>query len=298
MSYDARVDLRRGHADDAGAARRAGRDAPRHRARVPRALADARAGTASTSPGRSPPTAPPPTDLLRAVRPLRHRRSWRRWTGCSTSPRTSSASGCAACPTDVGATWRTSSTAETSGDRATGLRDPAALREGRRPPGARLLRQRPQAPGAINATRAALVNFAMAATLLYLCGGMSWVPGGRVARARDPQHAGHDRARHVAGRCRDEHGVDLSGDPRLRQRLRGADARRQRRAGERRHGGLPVRGWRWRHRVGHRRATVGAFATMTLDELTGGGGARAIGRRCATRPASRRRPARRAPTSR
>ncbi|HEX7095642.1 MAG TPA: hydantoinase B/oxoprolinase family protein, partial [Acidimicrobiales bacterium] len=36
----------------------------------------------------------------------------------------------------------------------------------------------PQAPGAINTTQPALVNFAMAGTLLYLCGGLSWVPGG------------------------------------------------------------------------------------------------------------------------
>jgi N-methylhydantoinase B len=36
----------------------------------------------------------------------------------------------------------------------------------------------PQAPGAINATRPALVNFAMAGLLIYLCNGMPWVPGG------------------------------------------------------------------------------------------------------------------------
>jgi N-methylhydantoinase B len=36
----------------------------------------------------------------------------------------------------------------------------------------------PQAPGAINTSEPALVNFAMAATLLYFCGGLSWVPGG------------------------------------------------------------------------------------------------------------------------
>jgi N-methylhydantoinase B len=36
----------------------------------------------------------------------------------------------------------------------------------------------PQAPGAINTTEPALINFAMAATLLYFCGGLSWVPGG------------------------------------------------------------------------------------------------------------------------
>lgn len=35
-----------------------------------------------------------------------------------------------------------------------------------------------QAPGAINATRPALVNFAMAGVLIYLCNGLSWVPGG------------------------------------------------------------------------------------------------------------------------
>ena len=35
-----------------------------------------------------------------------------------------------------------------------------------------------QAPGAINATRPALVNFAMAGLLIYLCNGMPWVPGG------------------------------------------------------------------------------------------------------------------------
>jgi N-methylhydantoinase B len=36
----------------------------------------------------------------------------------------------------------------------------------------------PQAPGAINATRPALVNFAMAGVLIYLCNGLPWVPGG------------------------------------------------------------------------------------------------------------------------
>jgi N-methylhydantoinase B len=35
-----------------------------------------------------------------------------------------------------------------------------------------------QAPGAINATRPALVNFAMAGVLIYLCNGLPWVPGG------------------------------------------------------------------------------------------------------------------------
>ena len=35
-----------------------------------------------------------------------------------------------------------------------------------------------QAPGAINATRPSLVNFAMASVLIYLCDGLPWVPGG------------------------------------------------------------------------------------------------------------------------
>jgi N-methylhydantoinase B len=35
-----------------------------------------------------------------------------------------------------------------------------------------------QAPGAINASRPALVNFAMGAVLIYLCNGLHWIPGG------------------------------------------------------------------------------------------------------------------------
>lgn len=35
-----------------------------------------------------------------------------------------------------------------------------------------------QAPGAINASRPALVNFAMGAVLIYLCNGLPWIPGG------------------------------------------------------------------------------------------------------------------------
>jgi N-methylhydantoinase B len=35
-----------------------------------------------------------------------------------------------------------------------------------------------QAPGAINSSRPALVNFALAGLLIYLCNGMPWVPGG------------------------------------------------------------------------------------------------------------------------
>ncbi len=35
-----------------------------------------------------------------------------------------------------------------------------------------------QAPGAVNSSRASLVNFAMAALLIYLCNELPWVPGG------------------------------------------------------------------------------------------------------------------------
>jgi N-methylhydantoinase B len=133
----------------------------------------------------------------------------------------------------------------------------------------------PQAPGAINTSEPALVNFAMAATLLYFCGGLSWVPGGvwpaleirskpgTIVHATWPAGVAMSTAatcqairiciNAVAARMFD------AGDALCDTVMASCQA-----AGG---GGGIVSGVDEEGR---------AFATMTLDELTGGGGARAF----------------------
>jgi N-methylhydantoinase B len=131
-----------------------------------------------------------------------------------------------------------------------------------------------QAPGAINTTEPALVNFAMAATLLYFCGGLSWVPGGvwpaleirsrpgTIVHATWPAGVAMSTAatcqairiciNAVAARMFDA-SDELCGDVMASCQAAGGG------------GGI----------VSGIDETGRAFATMTLDELTGGGGGRA-----------------------
>ncbi len=134
----------------------------------------------------------------------------------------------------------------------------------------------PQAPGAINATYPALTNFSMAAVMLYLAGGLAWVPGGiwpaleirsrpgTVVHATWPAGV----AMSTAATCQ---AIRICVNACASRMLDGADdelralamASCQAAGG----GGGIVSG------------TDGAgrpFATMTLDELTGGGGARSF----------------------
>jgi N-methylhydantoinase B len=130
----------------------------------------------------------------------------------------------------------------------------------------------PQAPGAINAAYPALVNFAVAALLIYLCGDLPWVPGAllRVCRIRSKEGTiAHARwpagvAMSTASSCQAIRvcvnaclGRMLEGSPALSAHAMASCCS----SGG---GGGVFAG-----------VTAGgeAFAAMTLDELTGGGGA-------------------------
>jgi N-methylhydantoinase B len=131
----------------------------------------------------------------------------------------------------------------------------------------------PQAPGTINAAYPALANFAIGSVLIYLCGGLPWVPGGvwpvvrilsregTVVHARWPAGV----AMSTAATCQ---AIRVSVNACIARMLEAADeeysslvmASCQAAGG----GGGTVHGLR---------ADGTAYATMTLDEITGGGGA-------------------------
>ena len=132
----------------------------------------------------------------------------------------------------------------------------------------------PQAPGAINATRPALVNFAMAGLLIYLCNGMPWVPGGvwpvvdivstegTVVHARWP--AGVAMSTSSTGQA-----VRVCVNACVARLLEGSDE-------------LSPLLMASCQSAGAGACTISGideggrpFATMTLDDISGGGGARA-----------------------
>jgi N-methylhydantoinase B len=131
-----------------------------------------------------------------------------------------------------------------------------------------------QAPGAINATRPALVNFAMAGLLIYLCNGMPWVPGGvwpvvdivstegTVVHARWP--AGVAMSTSSTGQA-----VRVCVNACVARLLEGSDE-------------LSPLLMASCQSAGAGACTISGideggrpFATMTLDDISGGGGARA-----------------------
>ncbi|MFC0527320.1 hydantoinase B/oxoprolinase family protein [Phytohabitans kaempferiae] len=130
----------------------------------------------------------------------------------------------------------------------------------------------PQAPGAINAAYPALANFAIGGVLIYLCGGLPWVPGGvwPVVRVRSREgtvvHARWPAgvAMSTAATCQ---AIRVSVNACIGRMLESTEdflsmvmASCQAAGG----GGGTVHGVR---------ADGTAYATMTLDEITGGGGA-------------------------
>ena len=130
----------------------------------------------------------------------------------------------------------------------------------------------PQAPGAINAAYPALVNFAVAALLIYLCGDLPWVPGAilRVCRIRSKEGTiAHARwpagvAMSTSSSCQAIRvcvnvcvGRMLEGSPALSAHAMASCCSSG--------GGGGV--------FAGVIADGEAFAAMTLDELTGGGGA-------------------------
>lgn len=131
-----------------------------------------------------------------------------------------------------------------------------------------------QAPGAINASRPALVNFALAGVLIYLCNGMPWVPGGvwpvvdilssegTVVHARWP--AGVAMSTSSTGQA-----VRVCVNACVARMLEGSDE-------------LAPLLMASCQSAGAGACTVSGvddagrpFATMTTDDITGGGGARA-----------------------
>jgi N-methylhydantoinase B len=131
-----------------------------------------------------------------------------------------------------------------------------------------------QAPGAINATRPALVNFAMAGLLIYLCNGMPWVPGGvwpvvdivstegTVVHARWP--AGVAMSTSSTGQA-----IRVCVNACVARLLEGSDE-------------LAPLLMASCQSAGAGACTISgiddsgrSFATMTLDDISGGGGARA-----------------------
>lgn len=130
----------------------------------------------------------------------------------------------------------------------------------------------PQAPGTINATYPALANFAVGAVLIHLCGGLLWAPGGiwRAVEIRSrPGTVVHARwpagvAMSTASTCQAIRVCVnacaarlLETDPDLARHVM-ASCQGAGGGGGTIHGTLP---------------DGRAFATMTLDEITGGGGA-------------------------
>src|SRR6266851_5356012 len=130
----------------------------------------------------------------------------------------------------------------------------------------------PQAPGAINAAYPALVNFTVAALLIYLCGDLPWVPGAiqRVCRIRGQEGTiAHARwpagvAMSTSSSCQAIRvcvnvclGRMLEGSPVLSAHAMASCCSSGGGGGV--FAGITAAGE--------------AFAAMTLDELTGGGGA-------------------------
>ncbi|GAA4530717.1 MULTISPECIES: hydantoinase B/oxoprolinase family protein [Nonomuraea] len=130
----------------------------------------------------------------------------------------------------------------------------------------------PQAPGTINAAYPALAGFAIGGVLIYLCGGLPWVPGGvwPVVRIRSREgtvvHARWPAgvAMSTAATCQ---AVRVSVNACLARMLEASRdlahlvmASCQAAGG----GGGTVHG---------ERGDGTSYATMTLDEITGGGGA-------------------------
>lgn len=129
-----------------------------------------------------------------------------------------------------------------------------------------------QAPGAINAAYPALVNFTVAAVMIYLCGDLPWVPGaimavcaissreGTIAHARWPAGVAMSTSsscqaiRVAVNACISRM---LEADPALAAQALASCCSSG--------GGGGV--------FAGQRADGEAFAAMTLDELTGGGGA-------------------------
>jgi N-methylhydantoinase B len=130
----------------------------------------------------------------------------------------------------------------------------------------------PQAPGTINAAYPALANFAIGSVLIYLCGGLPWVPGGVWPAVRILSREGtvvHARwpagvAMSTAATCQ---AIRVSVNACIARMLESAEellplimASCQAAGG----GGGTVHGLR---------GDGTAYATMTLDEISGGGGA-------------------------
>lgn len=130
----------------------------------------------------------------------------------------------------------------------------------------------PQAPGAINAAYPALVNFAVAAVLIYLCGDLPWVPGAilRVCRIRSKEGTiAHARwpagvAMSTSSSCQ---AIRVCVNACLGRMLEGSSALSAHAMASccSSGGGGGV--------FAGTTADGEAFAAMTLDELTGGGGA-------------------------
>jgi N-methylhydantoinase B len=130
----------------------------------------------------------------------------------------------------------------------------------------------PQAPGAINAAYPALVNFATAAVLIYLCPGLPWVPGaiGRVVEIRSTEGSiVHARwpagvAMSISAACQ---AIRVAVNLCL-ARMLGASTELAEHAmascASSGAGGAVFAG---------QRGDGEQFAAMTLDEVTGGGGA-------------------------
>jgi N-methylhydantoinase B len=130
-----------------------------------------------------------------------------------------------------------------------------------------------QAPGAINATRPALVNFAMAGLLIYLCNGMPWVPGGvwpvvdivstegTVVHARWP--AGVAMSTSSTGQA-----VRVCVNACVARLLEGSDELSPLLMASCQSAGAGACTISGLDHAGH------PFATMTLDDISGGGGAR------------------------
>jgi N-methylhydantoinase B len=130
----------------------------------------------------------------------------------------------------------------------------------------------PQAPGAINASYPAMLNFTMAAVLIYLCPGLPWVPGAirRVIRVRSTEGSiAHARwpagvAMSVSAACqaiRVVVNLCLARMMDASDELAGHAMASCASAGA---GGAVFAGLR---------EDGEQFAAMTLDEVTGGGGA-------------------------
>jgi N-methylhydantoinase B len=131
----------------------------------------------------------------------------------------------------------------------------------------------PQAPGAINTTRPALINFSLGAILIYLCNGLPWIPGalwpvieirskeGTVTHAKWP--AGVAMSTSATGQAvRVCVNACVARLLQASQECNGQLMASCQFAGA---GACVISGERSDHSV---------FATMTTDDMSGGGGAR------------------------